>query len=353
MGLFTGAAPPDISSTQTTASTTPSYYTDYLTKLSQAGQSALGTYDAATNQFTAPTQESLIAAGKPYVAGLTQAQKDVFKNAPEQLTRYQTPLDEALTAGQAGAGVSQADISKFYNPYENAVVGGLGTLSATNVQRNLMPQLKAGFVGTGGMGSSRYANATGQVMGDVNTALLQEQNKARMAGYSTALDAALKEAQLQNQASAALTSLGSAEQQAATTGLKTGADLGALEQAYEQSQINAPLTQASNVAALMKGYTVPTTQTQTYKGPGSAYQPSPLSQIASLGTLLASGFNSDSGWGSRLLKSLGTSADVTNAQNPFATVNWANASTNADSNYGGDTSKPGHWEGGEWVEDED
>jgi len=351
MGLFTGAAPPDISSTQTTASTTPSYYTDYLTKLSQAGQSYMGAFDPATGAYTPPKQADLITAGSPYVAPLTQLQQDVFKAAPSTLTRYQTPLNEALTAGKAGADVSQADISKFYNPYENAVVGGMGTQSATNVQRNLMPQLKAGFVGTGGLGSSRYANATGQVMGDVNTALLQEQNKARMAGYNTALDAALKEAGMQTQASAALTGLGSAEQQAATTGLKTGADLGALEQAYTQSQINAPLTMSSNVAQLLKGYTVPTTQTQTYKGPGSTYQPSPLSQIASLGTLLASGFNSDSGWGSRLLKSLGTSADVTNALNPFATVNWENASTNADSDYGGDTSKPGHWEGGEWVED--
>ena len=314
MGLFTGAAPPDVTKTQTTASTTPDYYTDYLTKLSQTGQNALGTFDATTGQFTAPTQDSLVAAGSPYVAGLTQSQKDVFKNAPEQLLRYQDPLNDALTAGQSGMDVSQADISKFYNPYENAVVGGLGAQSATNVQRNLMPQLKAGFVGTGGLGSSRYANATGQALGDVNTGLLQEQNKTRMAGYQSAVDAAMKEAQLSNQASAALTGLGSAEQQAATTGLKTGSDLGALEQAYKQSQINAPLTQATNVAQLMKGYTVPTNQTQTYKGPGDVYQPSPLSQIASLGTLLASGFNANStGWGNQLLKNLGTTGSSANA----------------------------------------
>jgi len=321
MGLFTGAAPPDVTKTQTTASTTPDYYTDYMTKLSQTGQNALGTYDPTTKQFTAPTQESLVAAGSPYVAGLTESQKDIFKNAPTQLERYQDPLDEALTAGKAGMDVSQADISKFYNPYENAVVGGLATQSAQNVQRNLMPQLKAGFVGTGGLGGSRYANAMGQTMGDVNTGLLQEQNKTRMAGYNTALDAAMKEAQLSNQASAALTGLGQAEQQAATTGLKTGADLGALEQAFKQSQINAPLTQATNVAQLMKGYTVPTGQTQTYKGPGDVYQPSPLSQIASLGTLLASGFNTGgSGWGNVLLKKLagaGSSADADKVINEY------------------------------------
>jgi hypothetical protein len=313
MGLFTGAAPPDVTKTQTTASTTPDYYTQYLTQLSQTGQNALGTYDTATKKFTAPTQTDLIAAGTPYVAGLNQAQKDIFKNAPTTLARYEDPLTEALTAGKSGMDVSQADISKFYNPYENAVVGGLGVQSAQNVQRNLMPQLKAGFVGTGGLGSSRYANAMGQTMGDVNTALLGEQNKTRMAGYNTALDAAMKEAQLSNQASAALTGLGQAESQAATSGLKTGAELGALEQAFTQAQINAPLTQATNVSQLLKGYTVPTAQTQTYKGPGDAFQPSPLSQIASLGTLLASGFNSGSGWGNQLLKNLGSVGSTANA----------------------------------------
>lgn len=314
MGLFTGAAPPDVTKTQTTASTTPDYYTNYLSKLSQAGQSYMGAFDPKTGAYTPPKQEDLITAGSPYVAGLTQEQKDVFSGAPKQLERYQDPLDSALTAGEAGMDVSQADISKFYNPYENAVVGGLGAQSATNVQRNLMPQLQAGFVGSGALGSQRYANALGQTMGDVNTNLLQEQNKTRMAGYNTALDAAMKEAQLSNQASAALTGLGSAEQQAATTGLKTGAELGALEQAYTQSQINAPLTMSSNVAQLLKGYTVPTNQTQTYKGPGDVYQPSPLSQIASLGTLLASGFNNNStGWGNQLLKSLGATGSSANA----------------------------------------
>ena len=313
MGLFTGAAPPDVTKTQTTASTTPDYYTNYLTQLSQTGQNALGTYDPATKQFTAPTQASMVAAGDPYVADLTQAQKDVFKNAPTTLARYEDPLTEALTAGKSGMDVSQADISKFYNPYENAVVGGLANNSMMQFQKNVLPQLKAGFVGSGGLGSTRYANAAGQSVTDMNTALMQEMNKTRMAGYNTALDAAMKEAQLQNQSSAALTGLGQAEQQAATTGLKTGAELGALEQAYTQAQINAPLTQATNVAQLMKGYTVPTNQTQTYKGPGDVYQPSPLSQIASLGTLLASGFNSDKGFGNRLLRGLGVAGSTTDA----------------------------------------
>jgi len=253
----------------------------------------LGTKDPVTGAYTAPTQASLTAAGTPYVAPLSQLQKDVAAYVPEALKRYQTPMDEALASGQAGAGIDQADISKFYNPYEAAVVGGMGAQSATNVQRNLMPQLKAGFVGTGGLGGQRYANALGQTMGDVNTTLLQEQNKARSAGYQSALDAALREMSGQTQSAQALGTLGAQEQQAATTGLKTGADIGAIEQAQNQAIINAPTTMAGNVAQILRGYTYPTVTTEKYDGPASSYGPSILSQIGGLGSLVAAGTNKD------------------------------------------------------------
>ena len=295
--LFQGSAPPNVTTTRETAAVAPQYLTDYLTQLAQQGQQSLGTLDKATGQYVAPTQEELKTAGTPYVAPLSQLQKDVAAYAPEVLKRYQTPMDEALAAGQAGTGVDAGDISKFYNPYENAVVGTMANTSATNVQRNLMPQLKAGFVGTGGLGGTRYANALGQTMGDVNTTLLQEQNKARSAGYQSALDAALREMSGQTQAGQMLGTLGAQEQQAATTGLKTASDIGAIEQAQNQALINAPTTMASNVAQILRGYTYPTVTTEKYEGPASSYGPSILSQIGGLGSLVASGTNSkDTGW---------------------------------------------------------
>ena len=295
--LFQGEAPPNVQTTRETAAVAPQYLTDYLTQLAQQGQQALGVKDPVTGAYTAPTQEQLKTAGTPYVAPLSQLQKDVATNAPTDLYRYQTPMDEAYDVGKEATGVSPADISKFYNPYEAAVVGGMGAQSATNVQRNLMPQLKGGFVGSGALGSSRYANALGQTMGDVNTTLLQEQNKARSAGYQSALDAALREMSGQTQAGQMLGTLGDQEQQAATTGLKTGADIGAIEQAQNQALINAPTTMAGNVAQILRGYTYPTVTTEKYDGPASSYGPSVLSQIGGLGSLLASGVNSkDTGW---------------------------------------------------------
>jgi hypothetical protein len=152
--------------------------------------------------------------------------------------------------------------------------------------------------------------------------LLQEQNKYKAAGYQSALDAALKEMSGQTQAAQALGTLGAQEQQAATTGLKTQADIGAIEQAQNQALINAPTTTASNVAQILRGYTYPTVTTETYNGPASSYGPSILSQIGGLGTLIGSGVNStNTGWldkaGSWLSNTFASppSADVTNALN--------------------------------------
>jgi hypothetical protein len=290
--LFQGDAPPNVETNRTTATTAPQYLTDYLTDLAKVGQTTLA---KPSDQLVAP---------------LSTLQTDAFKAAPTDLYRYQNPMNQALTAGKSAMDVSQGDISKFYNPYENAVVGGMANQSATNVQRNLMPALKAGFVGTGGLGGTRYANALGQTMGDVNTTLLQEQNKARTAGYQSALDAALREMSGQASAASTLTNLGTAEQNAATAGLKSATDLGAIQQAQKQAEINAPLTNATNVAALLRGYTYPTTVTEKYNGPASSYGPSVLSQIAGLGGLLASGVNSkDTGWLDKLTKWIGESVN--------------------------------------------
>lgn len=274
MSLFEGSAPPNIETTKTNVVTSPQYLTDYLTKLASEGTGSLG------------------MTGSQLVAPQTQLQKDVYAAAPAALTRYQTPLDVALTAGQGAAeGISQADISKFYNPYQEQVVDEAARQSMLNVQRNLLPQLRGAFAGTGGFGSQRYATAAGQALGDVQANLLAEQNKLRSAGYTSALDAALREAGIQTQATSALSGLGSTEQQAATSGLKTGAELGEQQQAFEQAQIEAPLTRALNVAQLLRGYQFPTETKETYVGPASSYGPSPLSQIAGLGTLLGSAFN--------------------------------------------------------------
>ena len=310
-GLFEGIAPPNVNTTRTTAQQAPQYLTDYLTNLAQAGTSALGTTtpavkDAAGNittpaLFTPKTGEDLIASRPDYLANLTSG-IDPATGRPyaagqlpalSDLTRYQTPLDQALTAGKSAMDVSSADIAKFYNPYQQQVIDEMQKQSDINLQRSVLPGLKALGVSGGQFGGSRVGNIGGQALADIAARLQAQQTEARSKGFETALDAALREQTGQTGAATALTGLGSQEQQAAKSALGTLSDLGSQQLAYEQSKIEAPLTRAANVAALLRNYQYPTTTTETYKGPGTVYGPSTLQQIAGLGSLVGAAFPVD------------------------------------------------------------
>jgi hypothetical protein len=283
MSLFQAPTPTPVNLTGTSTSTAPQYLTDYLTQLAQTGQQQLG------------------QTGSQLIAGLPQNLQDLYSGAQSTLNRYQTPMDQSLTALQSGAkGVTGADISQFYDPYQQDVVDEMARQSGRNVQRNLMPALKSAFAGSGGFGSQRYANATGQALSDVQADLLAQQSKLRSEGYRSALDAALKERGYDIQAGQGLYGLGQSEAQAAQSALKSLGDIGTQELGYEQSKIEAPLTRAQNVAKILQGYTFPMTVTESKQQLPSAYPPSPLQQIAGLGSLLGSGFNSQSGWGNQL-----------------------------------------------------
>ena len=276
MALTQGSPLPDVTVTQTSATTAPEYYTGYLSDIARAGQGQLST--AVSNPSA-------------MVAGFSDLQKSAISNAPEALTRYQTPLGTAAEAAKSAAtGVGAGDISAFYNPYTSNVIDALRTEQQTNIMRNTLPALKAAFAGSGGFGGRGYTTTAGQTLADLNRNLLTQEAQLQSAGFDKALQAALQQKQIQTGAAQAGTALGTAEQNAAVAGLEEQSKLGGIQQAQEQAVINAPLTTASNVANLIKGYTVPTSTEQIYKGPlPGAYSASPLSQIAGLGTLFAAG----------------------------------------------------------------
>jgi hypothetical protein len=277
--LLTGSAPPSVDTTKTTSSVAPQYYTDYLSNLAGAGKTAL---NADPNSL---------------VAGFSNLQNQAFGELPATSTAYKSGLSAAEgTANTAAAGATPQSIQSFMNPYTKNVVDEMARLQQQNIQRNLLPTLKAGFVGTGGLGGSRYANALGQTAADWQANLTGQQQKSLESGYSGALQAALQQAQQQAQAAQVQGQLAGAEQTLGLTGNKALQEAGAQQQALEQAKINAPLVQATNVSKLMQGQTIPTTSTETYHGPWTTYQPSALSQIAGLGTLFASGANGTSPW---------------------------------------------------------
>lgn len=270
--IFDTRANPDVTQTKTTTQQAPSYYTNYLSGLSQAGQTAL----AAPNK----------------VAPLTEMQQQGFAATPGAATAYRPGLTAATaTAGTAAAGAAP-QVQDFMSPYTSNVVNEMERLQQQNIQRNLMPQLKAGFVSTGGLGSSRYANAMGQTMADLQSNLTGQQFGALDKGYNSAVTAALNNAQLQNQAARTQADIAGQEQSLGLTGAGALTKAGTEQQTYEQSLLDAPLKTATNVSQLMRGYTVPGTTVQEDKGPLSKeyYAGSPLAQTLGVASQIASGF---------------------------------------------------------------
>jgi len=130
------------------------------------------------------------------------------------------------------------------------------------------------------LGGQRYANALGQSMSDIQAGLTGQQYGALSKGYSEALKGALDEAQLQNLAAGTQGKLAQQELDMGLTGAGALTKAGAERQAYQQSLLDQPLKTATAASGLMRGYTMPGSQTSTFTGPkAGAYQTSDLSQI--------------------------------------------------------------------------
>jgi uncharacterized protein YbgA (DUF1722 family) len=257
------------------------------------GTAATGTTPGTPSTVTPFTGQQLIAARPDFYANLMTPAEGAALPQLSDLTRYQTPLNEASRVGGLAAGVDAADISKFYDPYQQGVIDELSRQSALNVQRNLLPSLRGAFAGQGAFGSQRYAGATGQALGDVQASLLGKQAELMSSGYKQALEAALREQATQQGLVGGLSSLGSVESSATPAAIKQLADIGKEGLAYEQSILEAPLKRAQNVAEIMRGYTYPTTIEETKEELPTVMSPSALSQIAGLGTLVGAAFPTD------------------------------------------------------------
>ena len=272
MAFTQGAPLPDITETTTRTDKAPDYYTNYLSGLSQAGQTAMS---------RTPAQS--VAGYDPLQTKGYGSLEDITKDYKPDLLAAQT------TAGKAAAGITPERIQALMNPYTSNVVDEMARLSQQNVQRNLLPTMKAGFVGTGGLGSQRYAGALGQSMADVQAALTGQQYGALSKGYSEALKGALDEAQLQNQAAQTQGKLAQQELDMGLTGAGALTKAGAERQAYEQSLLDAPLKVATAASGLMRGYTVPQTQESKFVGPKAGlYGKSDFDKISGLLTLVGS-----------------------------------------------------------------
>lgn len=277
MSITQGEALPDVTQTTTTTNTVPQYYTDHLTNLAKAGETAM--------------------AAKPtdMIAGLDALQTQGYAALPTAADAYKTGLTNATTtADQAAKGIDPNRISALMNPYTGNVVNEMARLSAENYKRNVLPGLQAGFVGSGSAGSKRYANAIGQSVADTQSNLTGQQYGALSAGYTQAQKAALDEATLKNQAALTQGKLAGQAQENALTSAGALTKAGAEKQAYQQSILNYPMVAATNASNLLKGITVPGTQEAKFVGPKAGlYQSSTLADIMGVLATLGAGTGKD------------------------------------------------------------
>lgn len=266
--FFQGAPLPSVTTTVQRQTTAPQFYTDYLQDIANLGQ-------AATKQGG--------------IAGFSPLQMQALQMAPNiAFSGTQTLGQGAQLAGAAGTTPTTALIGQYMNPYTSSVVNEMGRLTQRNVQENVLPSLGAGAAATGGFGSRRQQQITGQALRDIQADLLGRQMGALQTGYTQAGQMAQTDLSRMLQSGQALGTLGTEQQQSGLKGLEALFNLGGQEQALGQKQLDYPMQQASNFAKLLQGYQIPTGEMQQTTGPNKdAYGLSPASQIIGLLTTLA------------------------------------------------------------------
>jgi hypothetical protein len=287
---------PDLTqSSATTATTTPQYYTDYITNLANRG-----------------TQYGIGGTNQPAFADATPLQQAAFHGVAQNAGVYQPNLTESsnvlnkatttdITGAanpylQAGSSSSASLIPEYMNPYTKNVVDQIRMANQQNIAQNLSPGIVGGAVGSGQFGSQRGANALALGISNADIGALSQQAAALQSGYSDAMkaaqaqraaqlqagqmagNAAMQQAQNYRDIGTQRMNLGQQEQTQSLADINAMATLGAQQQQIAQNKQLFPLDVLAKQAGVLSGAQIPTTQTQQMTG-------SPLSAIAGLGSL--------------------------------------------------------------------
>jgi hypothetical protein len=222
------------------------------------------------------------------------------------------------------------------NPYMSSVVDEAGRLGLQNIRNTISPQATAGAVGSGQFGSTRGANVLGQNVTNALQTLGGQQQGLLAAGYQNALTQAQADLTRQMAGGSQMGALGTTTQNLGMGDVNALSTMGGQQQQMAQNQQLFPLQVAAQQAALMKGFTIPTSVSSTYTGPiPGAYQTSPLQQIGSLGTGIIGAFSTPAGGGaspiSNFFSGLGSlfpSTPMNQPQGGFNSGYEANAGVN-------------------------
>lgn len=316
-GTFTqGAALPNITTTQQQATAAPAWYMDYLNNLAGTSTQA--------------------GANAQYI-GAQPLQQQAFNQTAANVGNYQPNLASAnaLTMNAATMGAPQLAQS-YMNPYINNVVDEAGRLGLQNIRNTISPQATAGAVGSGQFGSTRGANVLGQNITGALQTLGGQQQGLLASGYQNALTQAQADLTRQMAGGAQMGTLGTTTQNLGMGDVNALSTMGGQQQQMAQNQQLFPLQVAAQQAALMKGFTIPTSVSSTYTGPiPGAYQASPLQQIGSIGSGIMGAFSTPSSGGAtpfaNLISGIGSlfpSTPMNQPQGGFNSGYEANAGVN-------------------------
>jgi len=322
-GLMQGDPLPNITTTKSTATAAPDWYTSYLKNLADTGTTAMQR-----------TPEQLVAGFSPLQAGAIAA-------TPKAGASYQPFLGQANTYLGAGAGSAADTVQDFMNPYESNVIQGIRDAGERNIRNNIAPMAAARGVTAGDFGSKRSQEIYGQTMADAQQDLTNTEAQYRAAGYTSALAAAQAEKNRELNAATTAGALGTTAQTLGLADVNAMYGMGQKEQELAQARINAPMTMATNASNLLTNLKVPSTVNEIANAPiPGAYSNSPLSQIAGLSTLFASGAGGSGSAASNFANMVGSA--YTGLKNMFPSSGGSGGSGGSytgtgDSYYGGST----------------
>lgn len=283
--LFQGNQLPSSTTTTQTQETLPEYFNTYLQNIANVGENAVR---------------------QGGVAGPSGLQQQAYSMAPDVAFSGASTLGNAAGLTTAAGSTFAPDIvNRYMNPYTRNVVDEMARLSNQNLQRNVMPMLKGYGASTGGFGSSRMANATGQTLADIQANLTGKQYEALESGYEKSINNAQDDLNRMMQSGQTLSNIGMNQSNVGTTGLKTLADLGKEQRDLEQARLDYPMIQAKKYSELLQPYAgvMPRGKVEQTTKPGETGQfaNSPLSQITGLLAAMGSlyrGMNSGANTGS-------------------------------------------------------
>lgn len=272
---------------------------------SQRGAQALGQNITNALQDLGGRQATALQSG--YTQALGASQADMARQLQAGVAAGQLTAADAARLAQIGQTQGQlteaqatrlAQIGQMQGQLTGADAARLAQIGQTQGQLTEAQASRLAQLGQmqGQLTESQASRLaqTGQIQGQLTAAdAARLAQIGQMQGQLTQadIDARLRGAQQYGALSGQAQSMGLADVNALST-------LGAQQQQIAQNQQLFPLQIAEKQAALMKGYTVPTSVSSSYTGPiPGAYQTSPLAMLSAFGSGAAGLFSSPSGGG--------------------------------------------------------